>query len=161
HAGMCKHVAARLLLFLAQQGVGFLKHLRDALDTHQPSVSSIADPIVTEAGAAPAPAADDADAMAFLDLGAPDPIELTRIRGLRYRVDPDHPGQSPWAQGFAPEVLPDAPIADPYLVTPGGGTVEITVLKADQAELLRGLDKGGAHLSPAWQSATTWQAAAS
>src|SRR5262245_40146280 len=28
HGGVCKHVAARLLLFLAQLGVGHLKHLR-------------------------------------------------------------------------------------------------------------------------------------
>jgi hypothetical protein len=93
-------------------------------------------------------------------LASPDPLELNRIRGFRYRLDPEHPAKSPWAQGFAPVVLPDAPIADPYLVTPGGELVEITVLKADQAELLRGLDKGGAHLTPAWQSATMWQAAA-
>jgi hypothetical protein len=76
----------------------------------------------------------------------PDPLELNRIRGFRYRVDTDKPDACPWAQGFAPPVLPDAPIADPYIVTPSGIPVEITVLKADQAELMRGLDKGGAHL---------------
>ncbi len=32
HAGICKHVATRMLLHLAQRGVGYLKHLRDALD---------------------------------------------------------------------------------------------------------------------------------
>ncbi len=35
HGGCCKHVAARLLLYLAQQGVGSLKHLRDALADHE------------------------------------------------------------------------------------------------------------------------------
>ena len=94
-------------------------------------------------------------------LQTPDPLELNRIRGFRYGVDPDKPETCPWAQGGAPDVLPDSPIAEPYIVTPGGIPVEITVLKADQAELLRGLDTGGAHLTPAWQSATTWQATAS
>lgn len=32
HAGICKHVATWMLLHLAQRGVGYLKHLRDALD---------------------------------------------------------------------------------------------------------------------------------
>lgn len=91
----------------------------------------------------------------------PDPLELNRIRGFRYRIDADKPEACPWAQGFAPDVLPDTPIAEPYIVTPGGIPIEITVLKADEAELLRGLDQGGAHLTPAWQLATTWQAAAS
>jgi hypothetical protein len=33
HAGICKHVAAKLILFLAQQGAEALKHLNDALAT--------------------------------------------------------------------------------------------------------------------------------
>ncbi len=37
HGGICKHVAARMLLALAQRGAGALKHLRDALDTSTPS----------------------------------------------------------------------------------------------------------------------------
>jgi len=94
-------------------------------------------------------------------LDTPDPLELSRIRGFRHREDKDKPQACPWAQGFAPDVLPNEPIADPYSVAPGGAPVEIIVLKADQAELMRGLQKGGAHLTPAWQLATTWQAAAS
>lgn len=43
HGGCCKHVAARLLLFLAQQGVGYLKHLRDALAAHDITRTSPAD----------------------------------------------------------------------------------------------------------------------
>ena len=94
-------------------------------------------------------------------LQTPEALELNRIRGFRYRIDAGKPEACPWAQGFAPDVLPDTPIAEPYIVTPGGIPIEITVLKADEAELMRGLGMGGAHLTPAWQSATTWQAAAS
>ena len=66
HGGICKHVAARLLLFLAQRGVGYLKHLRDALDLPSHDVMGAS-------SAAPAPTAtDDGDAIAFLDIGAMD-----------------------------------------------------------------------------------------
>ena len=62
-------------------------------------------------------------------LQTPEALELNRIRGFRYRVDADKPEACPWAQGFAPDILPDAPIAEPYIVTPGGIPVEITVLR--------------------------------
>jgi hypothetical protein len=67
HGGVCKHVAARLLLFLAQRGVRYLKHLRDALDTRPLP----APPDHGDAQEASAPAADES-AGAFLTLRAPD-----------------------------------------------------------------------------------------
>jgi hypothetical protein len=40
HGGCCKHVAARLLLYLAQQGVGALTHLQDALTENDPGLTA-------------------------------------------------------------------------------------------------------------------------
>ena len=64
HGGVCKHIAARLLLFLAQRGVAALKHLRDALDSEETLLSSI---ISTDESLAA-----DEDGMAFLTLAAAD-----------------------------------------------------------------------------------------
>jgi len=76
HGGVCKHVAARLLLSLAQQGVGYLKHLRDLLDCPSDSQSdsppSTALPIHLEADSEPAEAVTDEQALAFLELDATD-----------------------------------------------------------------------------------------
>jgi hypothetical protein len=64
HGGVCKHVAARLLLFLAQRGVAALKHLQDALDSEETLLSSI---ISTDE-----PLATDEDGMAFVTIAAAD-----------------------------------------------------------------------------------------
>jgi hypothetical protein len=90
HGGVCKHVAARLLLFLAQRGVAVLKHLRDALDSEETLPSSIA----CTAAPADEPLATDEDGMAFVTVAAADlaaalflalrattPIELRAERG--------------------------------------------------------------------------------
>jgi len=69
HGGICKHVAARLLLFLAQLGVAYLKHLRDALDTHEDSAGPPAGATPT---IAPSAIATDEDLSAFLTIGAAD-----------------------------------------------------------------------------------------
>jgi hypothetical protein len=71
HGGVCKHVAARMLLYLAQLGVGRLKHLRDALDTVPQS------PHVTLGDTAsmdsiPQDEAGEGPPMAFLSLSASD-----------------------------------------------------------------------------------------
>ncbi len=75
--GVCKHIAARMLLVLAQHGVGYLKHLRDALDatpviihTITPAASA---PIVPEAtDDAQHALSGDAPGLAFLNIGAAD-----------------------------------------------------------------------------------------
>ena len=75
--GVCKHIAARMLLVLAQYGVGYLKHLRDALDatpviihTITPAASA---PIVPEAtDDAQHALSGDAPGLAFLNIGAAD-----------------------------------------------------------------------------------------
>lgn len=59
HGGVCKHVAARLMLFLAQQGVGALKHVRDAL-TRPPALEL----------AIPQPNIAVDDALTFVELPA-------------------------------------------------------------------------------------------
>jgi len=75
--GVCKHIAARMLLVLAQYGVGYLKHLRDALDAtpaiihgNTPAASA---PIIAETtdDAQHAPQSDAPD-LAFLNIGAAD-----------------------------------------------------------------------------------------
>jgi hypothetical protein len=81
HGGVCKHVAARLLLFLAQLGVAYLKHLRDALDTCGPvstqsAVAAAPHPETIDDPAKPTtPQTTDTpteDASAFLAIGASD-----------------------------------------------------------------------------------------
>jgi hypothetical protein len=85
HAGVCKHVAARLLLFLAQLGVAYLKHLRDALDTCEPvstmiTLAAAPHPESTEGQARPttqpAAAIPTEDASAFLAARAATPVEM-------------------------------------------------------------------------------------
>jgi len=68
HGGVCKHVAARLLLFLAQLGVAYLKHLQDALDACEAPSTSVIATTTTPAG----PDADHEDGMAFLSITASD-----------------------------------------------------------------------------------------
>jgi hypothetical protein len=71
--GVCKHIAARMLLVLSQHGVGYLKHLRDALDA-QAAIIHGSGPIITAPaadGTPDAPTADDVS-LAFLHLGAAD-----------------------------------------------------------------------------------------
>jgi hypothetical protein len=65
HGGVCKHIAARLLLFLAQRGVAALKHLRDALGNEETlaTPSSIAAP-------ADEPLATDEDGLAYVSISA-------------------------------------------------------------------------------------------
>ena len=144
HAGICKHVAARMLLHLAQRGVGPLKHMRDALD---------AAPIVPIAMETAPP---DTPAMAFLSLGAADlaaacflvaraetPIafhaEQGRLRLVAGSIDVSYPcadGCETAAVRIAPDAfkaLYDALRAiAPKLatvtvfVTPGDGSVVVT-----------------------------------
>ena len=67
--GVCKHIAARMLLVLAQGGVGYLKHLRDALDASPVVIHGIppatSAPTITQA-------INDAPGLAFLTIGAAD-----------------------------------------------------------------------------------------
>jgi hypothetical protein len=95
HGGVCKHVAARLLLFLAQRGVAALKHLRDALDSEETLPSSI----ISTVASAHEPLATDEDGMAFVTIAAADlvaalfltlrattPIELRAERGRLHLI---------------------------------------------------------------------------
>jgi hypothetical protein len=71
HGGVCKHVAARMLLYLAQLGVGRLKHLRDALDT-VPQSPQVTLGDTASMDSIPQNEADDGPPMAFLLLSASD-----------------------------------------------------------------------------------------
>lgn len=90
HGGVCKHIAARLLLFLAQRGVAALKHLHDALDSEDTVLSST----ISTSTPADEPFATDEDSMAFVTIAAADlaaalfltlrattPIQLRAERG--------------------------------------------------------------------------------
>ncbi|HXH22597.1 MAG TPA: DUF6094 domain-containing protein [Dehalococcoidia bacterium] len=91
------------------------------------------------------------------ELEKPDPGIKAAIAGWRWRI-PDSEEESPWAGGVELPIVPDAPIADPYIVPPSGAALpEIKVVRADDSQLLLALDSSGAHLSQAWQAATQWQ----
>jgi hypothetical protein len=89
HGGVCKHVAARLLLFLAQRGVATLKHLLGALDSEETlpasMISTVASahgpPAIDQEGMAFVTIAADLVAALFLTLRATTPIELRAERG--------------------------------------------------------------------------------
>lgn len=91
-------------------------------------------------------------------LAAPEPAEQARLLGWQWR-EPKEPSGSPWAQGFAPPVLPTAPLSDAFQVPAAVGTPqpELVVWRADEAVLLRALRESGAQLTPAWRAATEWQ----
>jgi len=67
--GVCKHIAARMLLLLAQHGVGYLKHLRDALDARPVVIHGLA-PV--EPSPAVVPTSDEPPALACLSITAAD-----------------------------------------------------------------------------------------
>ena len=88
HGGVCKHVAARLLLYLAQRGVGFLKHLRDALDCTgdsqtAPTPTATAATLQQVLDSEPRSAADEATvdmpALAFVEIDATDLLAALRL----------------------------------------------------------------------------------
>ena len=62
-----------------------------------------------------------------------------------------------WEQGTPPAELPTLPIADPYPVPESVARPQIVVRHADESMLLAALERCGAHLSPTWQAATTWE----
>ncbi|HET8850926.1 MAG TPA: DUF6094 domain-containing protein, partial [Ktedonobacteraceae bacterium] len=85
----------------------------------------------------------------------PDAAQKKRLAGFRWRK-PEKAGQSPWEQGLPPPELPETTLADPYQVPPARMIPTLVVRNADEATLLYALCKSGAHLSPAWQTATNW-----
>jgi hypothetical protein len=76
HGGICKHVAARLLLSLAQRGVGLLKHLRDALDTASSTIHVTQQTSPTET---PLSAPEETAALAFVEIDATDLLAALRL----------------------------------------------------------------------------------
>jgi hypothetical protein len=86
---------------------------------------------------------------------APEAAHKKRLSGFRWRK-PEKAGQSPWEQGLPPPELPEIAIADPYAVPAARIVPTLVVRNADEATLLYALSRSGAHLSPAWQTATTW-----
>src|SRR5258706_312183 len=89
--------------------------------------------------------------------------EQRRLQGYRYHTPlPSEQGRSAsrirsgWEKGAPPPELPALPIRDPYLVPEAPTRPHIVVRHADESLLLVALEHCGAHLSPAWQSATVW-----
>ncbi|WP_124681847.1 DUF6094 domain-containing protein [Candidatus Viridilinea mediisalina] len=91
-------------------------------------------------------------------LAEPDPGELARLRGFRYRK-PDKETGSWWAGGTPPPILPDTPSEGISTVTPPRIPIPVsyTLMKADVAELLKALQSHGAHLDPSWHEDTTFR----
>jgi len=86
---------------------------------------------------------------------APEAAHKKRLSGFRWRK-PEKAGQSPWEQGLPPPELPETVIVNPYPVPAARIVPTLVVRNADEATLLYALSRSGAHLSPAWQAATTW-----
>lgn len=126
HGGCCKHVAARLLLYLAQQGVGYLKHLCDTLAAHAIIRTSTADASRDAAPSDVAPA--PTEALAFLEIGR---MELSALLFLAVRTQ--QPVVLRAAEGTlqltAGALSLSVPCAD------GGGHAMAAVERADIASL--------------------------
>lgn len=86
------------------------------------------------------------------------PTEVVRqLNGWRWCTPKG--AESPWAQGFAPPDLPDAPLSDRYLILDALATPPSwRVTKASDSMLLEALHTSGAHLAADYVAATTWQA---
>jgi hypothetical protein len=92
----------------------------------------------------------------------PIPAEQRRLSGFRYHVAPTNAKpaarlRTGWACGSPPPELPTTPDLVPYVVPEARSRAQIVVRHADEAMLLAALERQGAHLTPAWEQATTWE----
>jgi hypothetical protein len=92
----------------------------------------------------------------------PIPAEQRRLSAFRYHVVPANAKPSArlragWEGGTPPPELPGVPDLTPYPVPEARSRSQIVVRHADEALLLSALERQGAHLSPAWEQATTWE----
>lgn len=94
----------------------------------------------------------------------PEPIEVRRLQGYRYHAPSQTRAatargiiRAGWEQGAPPPVLPETPITDPYLIPEATTRPQLVVRHANESLLLAALERDGAHLSAAWQSATEWR----
>jgi hypothetical protein len=92
----------------------------------------------------------------------PMPAEQRRLAGFRYHVAPAIATPSArlrvgWEGGAPPPELPISPDPAPYVLPEAPRRVQIVVRHADEAMLLAALERQGAHLTPAWEQATTWE----
>ncbi len=92
-----------------------------------------------------------------LALEHPDPLQKDRLRAYRYKHDPQHPERSPWAAGTPPPELPTAPLLTPYRVPAAKDQPNITVRRAGETLVLRGMEASGVQHTTEWIAATTWQ----
>jgi hypothetical protein len=92
----------------------------------------------------------------------PSPAEHRRLSGFRFRVVPPNAKPSArvragWEGGSPPPELPTEPDRCPYPVPEARTRSQIVVRHADEAILLSALERQGAHLTAAWEQATTWE----
>jgi hypothetical protein len=85
----------------------------------------------------------------------PGDADRKRLLGYHWK-EPKKEGASGWRYGFGPPDIPLTPLDDPYRVPTAREMPCLVVRNADEATLLKALDSSGAHLSDAWQQATTW-----
>lgn len=81
--------------------------------------------------------------------------EKKRLQGSQWKSGKDDQ-ELGWRGETPPPDLPTTPIENPYIVPASRATPRLVVQNADEATLLYALKVSGAHLSPAWQAATTW-----
>lgn len=86
-----------------------------------------------------------------------DPLEKDRLRAYRYKHDPEHPERSPWAGGASPPELPATPLHTLYRIPPATDRPSITVRRAGESLVLRGILASGVQHTAEWIAATTWQ----
>jgi predicted RNA methylase len=92
----------------------------------------------------------------------PMPAEQRRLAGFRYHVAPANATPSArlrvgWEGGAPPPELPTIPDPVLYVLPEARSRVQIVVRHAAEAMLLAALERQGAHLTPAWEQATTWE----
>jgi hypothetical protein len=88
--------------------------------------------------------------------------EQRRLSAFRYHVVPANAKPSArlrtgWEGGSPPLELPTEPALSPYPVPEARSRSQIVVRHADETLLLAALERQGAHLSPTWEQATTWE----
>lgn len=86
-------------------------------------------------------------------LDAPDPQVKAQLQSWRFDSE-----TATWAGGSPPPILPEGPIAEPYLLPAAPALPELLVLHADEDVLLQGLETSGLHTTAAWQQAVTLHA---
>ena len=87
----------------------------------------------------------------------PSSEDRKRLQGYQWRNASEKSQQlEGWRGEVPPPDLPDVPLENPYRVPASRDGARLVVQNATESTLLYALKTSGAHLSPAWQQATSW-----